>query len=112
VRRNGLSSAACASPTLVSDQWPLPWIFLPGPGVGGSQPPGSPVSRHGHIDLWAWEEASALPAENADGPPAQADRNSGEGTRRPETAASADTQENGQDGSRTPARHTGLERRP
>jgi hypothetical protein len=60
VRRNGLSSATRASPTLVSDQWALPWIFLPGPGVGGSQPPGSPISRRGHIGLWAWEGASAL----------------------------------------------------
>ncbi|GAA3056079.1 hypothetical protein GCM10020000_43000 [Streptomyces olivoverticillatus] len=51
-------------------------------------------------------------AENADGPPAQVDRNSAEGTRRPETAASAGAQENGQDGSRTLAWHTGLVRRP
>ena len=60
MRRYGLSSVARASPTLVSDQWALPWIFLPGPGVGGSQPPGSPIGRCGHIGRWAWEGASAL----------------------------------------------------
>jgi hypothetical protein len=69
VRRNGLSSAACASPTLVSDQWALPVDFLAGAWsrrLTAAREPDQPTWPHRPMGLGRGQRSVA---ENADGPP-------------------------------------------